>query len=87
MKKSINQLQERFWYGKLKYHYQVFHGRLLYYTCVSVAKHQEDVIDAIVERFKVDRRPFKLFCNGTHIKTINEGKIGRKSKYYWSNPK
>lgn len=87
MKKSINQLQERFWYGKPKYHYQVFHGRKLQYTCISVAKYQHEIIDCIVERFKGDRRPFKLFCNDTHIKTINEGKIGRKSKYHFNKPK
>lgn len=86
MEKSINQLQTPLWYGKPKYHYKIFKNNLLYYSCISVMKDQDEVMNTLVERFKGDRIPYKVFCNGTHIKTINGAKKGRKSKYHWSNP-
>jgi len=84
--KSVNAYQTPFWYGKPKYHYKVYKHNLLYYSCTSIMKDQEEVLQTIIERFKGDSKPYKIYRNGTLIEIVNKGKKGRKKAYHWSNP-
>lgn len=87
--KSVNAYQTPLWYGKPKYHYKVFKNNILFYSCTSIAKYQDDIIKAIIDRFKGDSSTYKIYRNGTLTEVVNKGvkgKAGRKKKYQWSNP-
>ena len=80
-------LQTPLWYGKPKFHYKVFKNNILFYSCTSIAKDQNEVLETLIERFNGGSMVYKIFCNGILIEKLNAKKPGRKSKYHWSNPK
>jgi len=76
MEKSINVLQ---WYGKPKFHYEVKWQCKVIYRCTSTAQYQEDVLDALIDRFRQEKGVVSIFRNGDKVAVLNRLKITFKS--------
>jgi len=73
------------WYGKDKFHYVVKRNAYVVYRCTSVSKYQDDVLNAIIDRYKADKGVVRIFRNGEEIMVLNRLKLGRKKKYSWND--
>ena len=57
-----------FWYGKPKFHYVVKKNSRLLYSCTSVMKDQDEVLNTLIERYKNDYEIIHIYCNGQKLK-------------------
>lgn len=79
-------MEAKMWYGKPKFHYKVLKNNMLYYSCVSTAKYQDEVLNELIRRFKGENKPYKIFCNGNLVEIVNRGKSGRLKHDYGKIP-
>lgn len=79
MEKSISEIVQPHFHGKPKFHYVVkYQGRVLY-RCTSVMKYQDEVLDAIIDRFRQENGIVSIFRNGERVAVLNRIKRGLKS--------
>ena len=79
MEKSISEIVQPHFYGKPKFHYVVKYQSRVLYRCTSVMKYQDEVLDALIDRFRQENGVVSIFRNGERVAVLNRLKRGLKS--------